>query len=196
MTRRRSLRRMELSGLADLSKRYTFDSWQTPERWQSVAKDMALDYVATRSGWLLAVGRSGSGKTHICSAVCGRLIKAGIEARYVLWRDLTTRAKAILVDAAEYARLIEPLKTVPLLYIDDLFKTGKGQKPTTADVNLAFEILNARYNDSHKLTILSSELRVEDLLDLDEALGSRIYERSKRHYLNFSDKPNWRLRNT
>ena len=117
----------------------------------------------------------------------------GVDVRYMLWRDISVRAKALVNDEAEYKRLVDPLKTVRCLYIDDLFKTGKGQEPTTGDVNLAFEILNNRYNDEKKLTIISTERDIEQLLNIDEAVGSRVYERSRDFYLQLSGKKNWRL---
>lgn len=113
----------------------------------------------------------------------------------MLWRDVSTQAKAVVNDEAEYRRIVTPLKRVKVLYIDDLFKTGKGQNPTTGDVNLAFEILNARYNDTSKITLLSSELTMPLILNIDEAVGSRIYERSKHWYFDLTGKQNWRLRN-
>ena len=75
-----------------------------------------------------------------------------------------------------------------MLYIDDFFKGSVSD----ADINLAFELLNDRYN-SKRMTILSSERSVEDILELDEAIGSRIYERSKGFYARLPAK-NWRLR--
>lgn len=193
MRRRRSIRRIERSGLKDAVKRYTLKNFQTPERWQEAAKRMARDYITRREGWFVAAGHSGSGKSHLCTAICGELMTAGFDTRYVLWRDLTTKAKAVINDHVAYQEIVEPLKYTELLYIDDFLKTGKGQEPTTADINLAFEILNFRYNESTALTVLSTELTLDAIIDLDEALGSRIYERSKKHYLNLSDKPNWRL---
>ena len=120
-------------------------------------------------------------------------MKKGLETRYALWRDMSVQAKALVNDREKYQKLVDPLKRVRCLYIDDLFKTGKGQVPTTGDVNLAFEILNIRYNDSRKITIISTELDIEQILSVDEAVGSRIYERSKRFYLCFNGKKNWRL---
>lgn len=194
MTRRRNQHRLERSGLSEMAKRYTFDTWQTPDRWQERFKELAQAYAAERRGWFLTAGRSGSGKTHLCTAICGECLAQGLDVRYMLWRDVAVEAKAAVNDDTEYARIVEPLKSVRVLYIDDLFKTGKGQAPTVADVNLAFEILNSRYNDSKKLTIISTERSMDELLDIDEAVGSRIYERSKGYCLDFTQKPNWRLR--
>ena len=185
---------MEKSGLSDMVQRYTFDSWETPEKWQWQAREIAARYVVERRGWFLTTGHSGSGKTHLCTAICASLMHEGLDTRYMLWRDVAVQAKAVVTDEDEYLRIVGPLKSVQVLYIDDLFKTERGKAPTTGDVNLAFEILNNRYNDSRKLTIISTERSIDDLLNIDEALGSRIYEKSKGFYLDFADKPNWRLR--
>ena len=193
MGSRITLRRIEQSGLKNLIERYTFASWQTPQRWQQAARDIAKEYIAKKDGWFLAAGRSGSGKTHICTAICAELLDEGLPVRYVLWRDMSVQAKAAVNDADAYRDITEPLKRVEVLYIDDLFKVEQGKQPTAADVNLAFEILNYRYNDDSKLTILSTEKSLDELLYIDEATGSRIYERAKRYWLNFYDKPNWRL---
>ena len=192
---RRSLRYMEASGLAELLKRCTFDTWQTPERWQGAALDKAKQYAENPVGWLAVCGKSGTGKTHLCTAVCGRLMERGVEVRYMLWRDAATRLKTnATYDISSYNSEIEPLKKVRCLYIDDLFKIGCRQKPTVMDVNLAFEIINARYIDGKLITVISSEFTLEEIMSIDNATGSRIYERTKpnRNYFNFSNQGNWR----
>lgn len=193
MTIRRNRARIKQSGLQDMLERCTFDAWEVREPWQEKARALVSRYAESPSGWLLASGNPGTGKTHLCTALCGLLMNRGVDVRYMLWRDMSVQAKALVNDEAEYQRLVKPLKNVRCLYIDDLFKTGKGQPPTTGDVNLAFEILNSRYNDAKKLTIISTEKSVEELMEIDEAVGSRIYERSKEFYLPLSGKRNWRL---
>lgn len=195
MPARRNIARIKKSGMGDMLKRYTFENWETPEQWEVEAKQRAIDYTADKEGWFLAYGHTGTGKTHLCTAICGRLMQDGLEAQYVSWREFSTRAKAVVNDQTAYDNLLSSVKAVDVLYIDDLFKAGKGQEPTVADVNLAFEILNFRYNDSTKLTIISTEKSIKELLEIDEAVGSRIYERSKGHGFSFEGKQNWRLRN-
>ena len=202
MVQRRSAKRLEKSGLSDMVQRYTFEAWEVKERWQQQVKDLALQYTEEQKGWFLVTGNPGSGKTHLCTAICRELLHLGYDTRYMLWRDVAVEAKAVVTCDEDYQRIVGPLKSVRVLFIDDLFKSGKEDRdgrrvpkmPSVGDVNLAFEILNNRYNDSRKLTIISTERSIDDLLNIDEALGSRIYERSKRFYLDFSDKPNWRLR--
>lgn len=193
MKQRQTLKYLEKSGLAKVLNIYTFDAWESREPWQREFYDMAKDYAEHPSGWFCAVGRPGTGKTHLCTAICGALLQRGMEVRYLLWRDFSTQAKAIVNDDDAYQELMAPYKRVKVLYLDDLFKTDKGQEPTTADCNLAFELLNTRYADPDKLTIISSERTMGNLLDIDEAIGSRIYERSKAHYVDLSGRKNWRL---
>ena len=199
MKKRRNIRNMEKSGLKDLLERYTFDRFQTPEPWQQAAKQKALDYLADHDGkWFVASGNPGSGKSHLCTAVCGGLLDSGLEVRY-MWRDSATRIKAVVNDSEAYSRLVEPVKRVPVLYIDDFLKAARDEfgklKITPGDINLAFELLNARYNSKKLVTIISTELSIEQILAVDEAVGSRIYERSKGYYLRFEGKgKNWRMK--
>lgn len=194
MAVRRNLWRIRESGLADLIERYTFENWETPEPWHTELLEAARRYASEPDGWFAVFGKSGTGKTHICTAICGELMKRGMDVRYMLWRDLGTQIKASMTDAEEYRRLVDPLKTAKVLYIDDLFKTGKGQTPTTADVNLAFEVLNYRYNTKGLYTVLSSEIGLEAILETDEAVGSRIYERTKGgRWFDLSGRKNWRI---
>ncbi len=199
MAIRNSLRYIQKSGLADLLQHYTFARWQQKEAWQKQAFRAALEYLENPAGqWFMMTGRPGSGKTHLCTALCGALMERGKPVRYMLWRDVSVKAKAAVNDETAYKALVGPLKTVPVLYIDDLFKAGRDDrgkpKITPGDVNLAFEILNARYNDKRLLTVISSELSVNAMLDIDEGVGSRIRERTREFYIQLGGKvENWRL---
>ena len=96
--------------------------------------------------------------------------------------------------------MIDRFKKAEVLYIDDLFKTGKAPdgsvlKITGADVNVAFEIINYRYNNPALVTIISSELTEDEILDIDEATGGRIYERAKKAFSIGKDrKKNYRIK--
>lgn len=196
MTVRNNQRRMEKSGLSDLLSRYTFEAWRTETDWQGEILRSAKRFSENPDGWFSVCGRPGTGKTHICTAICGELMKKGYDVRYMLWRDAATTLKAdSMRDAAAYSREIEPLKTVRVLYIDDFFKTGGGRPPTVMDVNLAFEIINARYNTDGLITIVSTERSLDELMRIDEATASRIYERTKqnRNFYNLAGKQNWRM---
>ena len=81
------------------------------------------------------------------------------------------------------------LKNVPVLYIDDFLKG----EYTPADVKQAFMILNDRYNSRGKKTIISTERNMTDLINFDEAVGSRLAERAKG-YTILAPNENWRIK--
>lgn len=199
MNTRRSIRLLERSGLKELVSRCRFERFRTPEPWQVSVKEKARRYARQPEGWFLAAGQPGSGKTHLCVAICRELMLRGMEVRYVLWRDAVTRLKATVNDAEAYQAIMEPLKRVKVLYLDDFYKTGKDKygncRPTSGDLNVAFELLNARYMDEGRLTVISTERTIPELLDIDEAVGSRIVERSRGRQVQLvGGEKNWRVR--
>ena len=82
-------------------------------------------------------------------------------------------------------------------YLDSLAELFKGaERPTQGDLNIAFELLNHRYNNESLYTIISTEKLLDDLIRIDEAIGSRIAERSKGHRIQLKPDPsrNWRTK--
>lgn len=106
----------------------------------------------------------------------------------MIWRDEVRELKSLVNDDAAYKQKMDGLKNVAVLYIDDFFKGNI----TEGDKNVAFELLNSRYNQRLR-TIISGERSMEQLMEVDEAIGSRIYERSKNGYCLVSPSDNWRL---
>ena len=187
MPKRRVMRRMHESGLDSIIREYTFASYRAAEPWQTDMLKRAQQYAAEPKGWWYVCGTPGTGKTHICTAICGALLKRGQDVRYMLWREDVPRLKALVTDAEAYEAEMRILMDVGVLYIDDFFKGSI----TDADKNLAFELLNARYN-RRAVTIISSERSIEDVLDIDEGLGSRIHERAAGNTFRTAGG-NWRL---
>lgn len=188
---RQNQRRIERSGLKPLLENCTFDRYKALDQWQKSAKETAERYVDDHAGkWFFIGGSSGTGKTHLCTAICGELMGKGVPVRYVQWRSDIPPIKAKINDADAYQDAIWPLKTVKALYIDDFLKGSISD----GDKNIAFDLLNARYNNPDAITLISSELTIDKILEWDEAIGSRIAERSKGYMLNLRGKQNWRLR--
>lgn len=196
---RRCIWEMERSGLKKSIRELTFDKFVVKEEWQEKIKAGAVSYAEAPDGWLLFCGQPGCGKTHLCTAVCRHRLLAGDSVRYMSWRSAVAELKGLALDSDRRAELIDGYKTVQVLYIDDLFKTGRAadgtSNPTGADVNLAFEILNQRYLNK-LLTLISTEKTPQELVEIDEATGSRIIEMAGRNVfaIGRNQKRNYRLR--
>lgn len=115
------------------------------------------------------------------------------------WRDKIAELKSMSLDSERRSEIITGYKTAEILYIDDLYKVGKAAdgtcNPTGADIGLAFEIINHRYIN-HLPTIVSTEKTPQELVEIDEATGSRIIEMASGHIFSISrdQKKNYRLR--
>ena len=187
MVQRQALLRARQSGLDEIMASYTFKAYQTPDVQTEKIKESAMNYVRYGDGkWFYISGIPGSGKTHICTAICSALLKKGMEVKYVLWRDIAQKLKSVVIDP-EYVDIMESLKRPKVLYIDD-FLVGT---MSDADFNRAFDIINARYNMPSKRTIISSNRDLSFVRSMDEAVGSRIYQRSKGYCFKAPDI-NWR----
>lgn len=201
MATRKSIRRMMRSGLKNVIKSYTFDRYKTDEPWQAKIKERAMAFCKDEDAkWFFIGGGVGAGKTHICTAICSYYLKNGVEVIYMLWRDEIRQLKAN-VNEDLYGEKVEKLKKVPVLYIDDFFKptadeVGTLKPPTDADIQIAYEILNYRYNNPDLLTIISSERYISEIVDIDQATGSRIYEKTGEYKLNIKreKEKNYRLK--
>lgn len=197
---RNSIMRMKRSGLEDVIKKYAFDKFEVTEPWQEAVKNQAMEFAKNPNRWFFIGGQSGCGKTHICTAICRSLLLDGNEVYYMKWRDDISKLKAMAMDAEEREKALDKIKNTKVLYIDDLFKTGQNPdgtapRPTSADINLAFEIINHRYCKKDLITIFSSEMEMSDLIDIDEATGGRICEKAVTLSIAKDRSRNYRTRN-
>lgn len=175
MKQRLVKRHMMESGLGMLLERCTFDSYRTDEPWQKIVKDIALKYAAEQHAmWLLVSGQPGSGKTHICTAVCNHLIQNGKQVSYKIWGDLFRELDANAYHYEVRQHIMEDIRGAEILYIDDFLKNYKAYPKMAA---IAFDVINARYN-ARKPLILSTEYTLDEIESMDAALAGRIDEMS------------------
>lgn len=187
---RRTLSMIKVSGLSKAFERYQFENYQTENELQANIKNKALDYLVNGlNDWWYIGGQVGSGKTHICTAIVREKIKNFIPTRYIVWSEAIDEIKNQLRQNNDLSVKMEELKRVELLYIDDLLK----YEPTKFELQVLFDIINYRYNNELQ-TIISSEKSVNEIIKIDEAIGSRIFERAKRYCLNVEkdESKNWR----
>lgn len=177
----------ERSGLGDALTEYTFDRYEHNEPWQQLIYNSAKQFVTDDTAHCFFIGgQIGAGKSHICTAIVREFLDNGIDVQFCVWNDVVTVLKQSIMDDKEhYNEQLERLKSATVLYIDDFFKTN----PTTADIDKAFQIINYRYNQARAnrnkryITIISSEKTLGELIDIDEAIASRIAELCTRQYI-------------
>ena len=163
------------------------------------AKNTSISYVQNfkkiennRINSIMLCRSSVRGKTTLGLAVANNLISSGVGVRYMPYRDEVTALKQQLADKNKYIYddHIYRLKNARVLFIDDLLKG----KINETDINILYEIINFRYLQ-RKPVIISTEKTLEQLLDFDEAIGSRLIEMSKGYIVVFDNNtPNYRLR--
>lgn len=79
-----------------------------------------------------------------------------------------------------YTSTVDKLRRVKVLYIDDFFKARRGEKPTDSEIKIAYEIVDSRYCNN-LVTIVSSEFSIDEIVEIDEAIGGRIKQKSKAY---------------
>ncbi len=199
--KRKYITQAQSVGLGDSIFNKTFETFEATEPWQQTIKQKAQEFCNQNKQKMFYIGgQIGCGKTHICAAIINALLKLGYNCHYVIWNDIITRLKQTAYDDKQlYYEQLDQLKFVEVLYIDDFFKNTTASK---ADIDIAFQIINARY--LNKLTtIISSERSLckgtNTLLEQDEAISSRIYELTGGGEFNLSilkDKnKNYRFKN-
>lgn len=195
---RATLRRAIKSGLGGVITEYTFEKFNATEDWQKHIKQTAQEFCKDdMAKWFYIGGQVGAGKSHICTAISAHYIKLGCDVKYMVWAEEAKRLKALVNDNT-YQELINLYKNVEVLYIDDFLKVKYGETPTAADINLAFEIVNHRLLENDKITIISSEKRLDEIMEYDEATMSRIFQKTGKYKINIGkdSKKNYRLKDS
>lgn len=193
MAQRKALERLQVSGLDGVIQQYTFDNFTQKTEWHNQMFTKSQKFLKAKGKLFFAGGAVGSGKTHICTAILGELLKIK-SIKYVVWNELVTQLKQDTYgNESKYYKVMEELQNVDVLYIDDFLKI----EPTKSDLDKAFQIINTRYNSSKNkdiITLISSEKYSDDIIKIDEAIGSRIVEMAGEFLLNIDKNGNKNMR--
>ena len=156
--------------------RLTFDSLipqgrsPDPENQRLFGKalEAAQAYAENPRGWLVLVGASGSGKTHLAAAIANHCIEQGISVFFMVVPDLLDHLRATFAPSSDttYDELFEQVRNVPLLVLDDL---GTQSSSPWATEKL-FQLLNHRFN-TQLPTVVTTSVMLEQL---DENLETRL----------------------
>ena len=178
--KRQSNHLMKFSEITDEFKRVTFSSFNLKGKPEVIknAYQCAVDYFKDfelikdkRCNSISLLGQPGAGKTHLLTALANNLImKRQVSVLYFPFVEGFNDLKDNF-DLLE--EKLTKMKRIGVLFIDDLFK-GR-TNPTPFQIEQMFAVINYRYLN-HKPIMVSSEKTVDELCDIDEALGTRIFE--------------------
>ncbi len=176
----------DLSLLPYLSE-YTFETFHLREdealtRKQREALRRALDlaraYAQDPQGWLVLLGGTGTGKTHLAAAIANEVARHSSPPLFVFVPDLLDHLRAAFrpESALSYDERFEQLRQASLLILDDL---GRQTATPWAQEKLN-QLLNHRY--VRRLpTVITTTL---DLQDIEPWLRTRLLDtRLCRHIL-------------
>lgn len=182
--KRKIAKRLKNCGVSDsMLQHYTFSNYKVNDKWQEITKNIFLDYSKDifngKTYWIYISGITGSGKTHLSVAAFQKIIKSGKHlAEYMNWNEESLRLISLSksYDTEEYDKRLLRLQSVQLLYIDDFMKLTDS-KFNRESISLAFRILDYRYRNDLP-TMISSELSLEELSEIDSAVARRISEKA------------------
>ena len=184
--------RIKQANVSELFAKCTFLNFKENSDKQKQVKRMCVEFYRQgideklgddeKAQFMLLCGQVGSGKTHLAVATMNNFIANSYKALYTNYKDLVRTLSQNAMDKDAYASEIKKCLEADILLIDDLFKSRNSSEITTAQLNYIYEIVNQRYAN-RQLTIFTTEKSVQQLLDIDEAIGSRIVELAKKKYV-------------
>ncbi|WP_256242021.1 ATP-binding protein [Bacillus sp. V3B] len=176
---------MKASEITEEFRNLGFKNFLTDGKPQIISdiRDCAMAYLKAfetihdeRANSTALLGQPGAGKTHLLTAIANNLInRLNVPVLYFPYVEGFNDLKD---DFDKLEAKLERMKQVDVLFMDDLFKpTGRERKPRATDwqIEQTYAVINYRYLN-HKPILISSELTVDELVDVDEALGTRIYQ--------------------
>lgn len=189
---------LKASEITEAFKAMTFGNFVTDDCDEIVAKskDLALSYYKQfndikndDSNSIALLGQPGVGKTHLLTALSNNIMANKLVS--VLYFPYVEGFNDLRNDFEKLEAKLIRMKEVDILFIDDLFKPinkrikdamVKVPQATEWEIKQLYAVINYRYMN-HKPMFISSELIFDEMINLDEALGTRIYQMCKKNFV-------------
>jgi len=167
----------------ELQKHMTFISYKrrsdlTAEQQDNMdaAYRLAFDFAKNPEGWLVFMGETGCGKTHLAAAIVNHRYELGKPALFVVVPDFLDHLRSAFSPDSKvsYDEFFESVKTAPLLVLDDF-----GEQSTNPWVKeKLYQLINYRYN-SRLPTVITTRLTLDEITEkVDESISSRLMDRN------------------
>jgi len=146
------------------------------------------------NGWLVLLGQSFCGKTHLAAAIGNYRVMNGGQATLVEVSALLDYLRQTFRPSSEvpFDRRFHEIRTTPLLILDDLKESGASS--VWAEDKL-YSVLNYRYN-THLPTVLTSTMRAESFMLSYPNLWNKLLDPSMSQILVIDMPPYRRVMKT
>jgi DNA replication protein DnaC len=166
----------------DLEKNMTFINYKRRTDLSMEQQDnmdaayrLAFDFAKNPEGWLVFMGDTGCGKTHLAAAIVNYRYEVGKPALFVVVPDFLDHLRSAFNPDSKvsYDELFESVKTAPLLVLDDF-----GEQSTNPWVKeKLYQLINYRYN-SRLPTVITTRLSLDEIMsEVDSSISSRLVDR-------------------
>lgn len=165
-----------------LQKQMTFENfdWQrvnlTSEQRQNLSQAfrLAFEFAKNPEGWLVFMGTTGCGKTHLAAAISNYRFQLGHPALFIVTPEFLDHLRSTFNPESKisYDQLFEKVKTAPLLILDDF-----GEQSTTpwAKEKL-YQVINYRYN-ARLATVITTRYSLEEIREgIESSISSRLVD--------------------
>jgi DNA replication protein DnaC len=136
---------------------------------------IAFDFAKNPEGWLVFMGDTGCGKTHLAAAIVNYRYEAGKPALFMVVPEFLDHLRSAFSPESKvsYDQLFESVKTTPLLVLDDF-----GEHSTTPWVKeKLYQLINYRHN-SRLPTVITTQYSFDQILQgVDPAISSRLVDK-------------------
>jgi DNA replication protein DnaC len=136
---------------------------------------LAFDFAKNPEGWLVFMGETGCGKTHLASAIVNYRYEMGKPALFVVVPDFLDHLRSAFNPDSKvsYDVFFESVKTAPVLVMDDF-----GEQATNPWVKeKLYQLFNYRYN-GRLPTVITTRLSLDEIHgEVDSSISSRLVDR-------------------
>ncbi len=135
---------------------------------------LAFDFAKSPEGWLVYMGITGCGKTHLAAAIANYQYQAGNPALFVVTADFLDHLRSTFSPESRvsYDQLFESVKEAQLLILDDF-----GEQATTPWAReKLYQVINYRYN-ARLATVITTRYSLQEILEqIESSISSRLVD--------------------
>ncbi len=133
---------------------------------------LAFDFSKEPEGWLVFMGITGCGKTHLASAIVNYRYQAKQPALFIVVPEFLDHLRSTFGPESKvsYDQVFERVKKAPLLVLDDF-----GEQSTTpwAQEKL-YQVINYRYN-ARLATVITTRYSLDEIMErVESTISSRL----------------------